>query len=610
MGAMNDNLTRVNSFFHFLRDIIKENPEINFSKDTIYEWVTKLDVSGDEYDKNIAEEGWFKEWQEKFSKYNRTSKNIINYFCRFGNKENDVMALNNPLKIYMPVDYKHLKISVDKIINFLNDNNIAYQAKIAKEIRIDNIIVRVSNINDAKAIIEFVNNDEYIKEGLRKPSPFCFNYKGIALTLDANMSYHNVLVKYIYSYINDKKINNTLDSIDCNDFYNYVSEIYTNEYEKFTDFSKIQLTDFNKNVSIERNILTDKEITKLIISANKEDFKENNFFDMFSEYNNLKNVSEEKDELCVLRCITAIIKIHGKKYGVDNALNGIKGYISSGKPVFITGDCSLREEIVSNNFGQKLNNFLTKYNTTIEEIFLRLANDEIKILEFVDKSDKEIETIKNNVDGKLKEIINGLTEIEINKLQDKNADMKQFDIINEAIVNAMKRIRIFIATSDPTSITRKKNLRQKLVNIRSDLLTILYNTEDNLYNYMCNLIKELPLLKQALLEEAIYTTYIKYQNLYEEGKIEYDGSAFICYSLDMLLTKTKYDGFTNYNNMRGHLEIVTPNDVLSMINLKINKNIDLEKYTDEERIDILNEYINSLLNDYVKNNDKDSISLK
>ncbi len=404
---MNENLTRVNSFFHFLRDILKENPDISFSQDTFYEWITKLDVSGDEYDKNIAEEGWFNEWQKTFLKNNRTNKNIINYFCRFGNREKDVIAINNPLKIYIPIDYKHLKISFEKIINFLNDNNIAYQSKVAKEIRIDNIVVRVSNINDAKAIVEYVNNDEYIKEGLRKPSPFCFNYKGIAFTLDANMSYHSVLVKYIYDYINEKKDNNNLDSIDCTDFYNYVSEIYTNEYEKFTDFSKIKLASFNKNVSYERNILTDKQITKLIISANKDNFGEKDFFEMFSEYNNIQSVTEQKDELCVLRCITAIIKIHGKKYGVDNALNGIKGYISSGNPTYITSDCSLREEVVSNNFIQKLNDFLTKYNTTIEELFLLLANDEIKVLEFVEKSDKEIDIIKNNIDGKLKEIING-----------------------------------------------------------------------------------------------------------------------------------------------------------------------------------------------------------
>ena len=607
---MNENLTRVNSFFHFLRDILKENPDISFSQDTFYEWITKLDVSGDEYDKNIAEEGWFNEWQKTFLKNNRTNKNIINYFCRFGNREKDVMAINNPLKIYIPIDYKHLKISFEKIINFLNDNNIAYQSKVAKEIRIDNIVVRVSNINDAKAIVEYVNNDEYIKEGLRKPSPFCFNYKGIAFTLDANMSYHSVLVKYIYDYINEKKDNNNLDSIDCTDFYNYVSEIYTNEYEKFTDFSKIKLASFNKNVSYERNILTDKQITKLIISANKDNFGEKDFFEMFSEYNNIQSVTEQKDELCVLRCITAIIKIHGKKYGVDNALNGIKGYISSGNPTYITSDCSLREEVVSNNFIQKLNDFLTKYNTTIEELFLLLANDEIKVLEFVEKSDKEIDIIKNNIDDKLKEIINGLAEIEINKLQEKNPDMKYFDMIEEAIVIAMKRIRIFMATSDPKSITRKKNLRQKIINIRSDLLTILYNTKDNLQNYMNNLIKDLPLLKQALLEEAIYTTYIKYQNLYEEGKIEYDGSEFVCYSLDMLLTKNNYDGFTNYNNMRGHLELITPEDALSMIESRTNKNIDLKNNTDEERINILNDYITSLLNDYTKDMDKDSITLK
>ena len=607
---MSENLTRINSFFHFLRDIIKENPEVKFNKDIIYDWVTKLEVSGDEYDINIAEEGWFKEWQTTFSKYDRTSKKIINYFCRFGNNENDVMALNNPLKIFIPVNYKHLKISFEKIMNFLNENNIAYQAKIAKEIRIDNIVVRVSNINDAKAIVEYVNCDEYIKEGLGKPSPFCFNYRGIAFALDANTSYHNTVVNYIYNYINNKRADNELDSIDCTDFYNYVKELYTNEYEKFTDFSKIQLPNFNNKVSYERSILTDKEITKLIISANDEKFGENEFFEMFKEYNNALKIFEEKNDLCVLRCITAIIKIHGKKYGVDNALNAIKGYMSSGNAMFITSTGSLREEVIANNLLEKLKKFLTKYNTSIDELFLLLANDEIKVLEFVDKTDSEINKLESNVNDKLMNILNDLALLEVDKINNDNSDIKHYEVLEEALLIAMKRFRIFMATSDPKSITRKKNLRQKSVSIRSDLLTILYNKNYNIQTYMTDIVKELPLLKEALLEEAIYKTYTKYQKYYDEGQIEYDGEDFICYSLDMLLTQENYDGFTNNNNTRNHLEIVTKEDALNIVNSRLNKKIDLEKTSEEERIVSVRNYVHLLVSEYSNQKESNSRTIK
>ena len=607
---MSENLTRINSFFHFLRDIIKENPEVKFNKDIIYDWVTKLEVSGDEYDINIAEEGWFKEWQTTFSKYDRTSKKIINYFCRFGNNENDVMALNNPLKIFIPVNYKHLKISFEKIMNFLNENNISYQAKIAKEIRIDNIVVRVSNINDAKAIVEYVNCDEYIKEGLGKPSPFCFNYRGIAFALDANTSYHNTVVNYIYNYINNKRADNELDSIDCTDFYNYVKELYTNEYEKFTDFSKIQLPNFNNKVSYERSILTDKEITKLIISANDEKFGENEFFEMFKEYNNALKIFEEKNDLCVLRCITAIIKIHGKKYGVDNALNAIKGYMSSGNAMFITSTGSLREEVIANNLLEKLKKFLTKYNTSIDELFLLLANDEIKVLEFVDKTDSEINKLESNVNDKLMNILNDLALLEVDKINNDNSDIKHYEVLEEALLIAMKRFRIFMATSDPKSITRKKNLRQKSVSIRSDLLTILYNKNYNIQTYMTDIVKELPLLKEALLEEAIYKTYTKYQKYYDEGQIEYDGEDFICYSLDMLLTQENYDGFTNNNNTRNHLEIVTKEDALNIVNSRLNKKIDLEKTSEEERIVSVRNYVHLLVSEYSNQKESNSRTIK
>ena len=123
---MNDNQKRINSFLHFLRDIIKENPNFEISRNNIYDWVTKLDVSPEEYDEDLISYGWFDEWKKMYPEQNRTSNNAGVYFCRFANKEKDFIDVSNPIKMYIPIDIKHVKLSFEKIMNFLNENNMQY----------------------------------------------------------------------------------------------------------------------------------------------------------------------------------------------------------------------------------------------------------------------------------------------------------------------------------------------------------------------------------------------------------------------------------------------------------------------------------------------------
>lgn len=596
---MNENQTRINSFFHFLRDILKENPEINFTKQNIYDWITKLDVSPEEYDEDLINYGWFDEWKKQFSNYNRTGNTSINYFCRFSNKEESFSNISNPFKIYIPIDVKHVKESFEKIINFLNDNNIAYNAKIAREIRIDNIVVRLTSENDVKLLIEFINNDEYIKEGLRKPSPFCFNYNGIALTLDGNMSYHNVLVDYIYNFINEKKKKNDLDSIDYQSFYNYVKELYTNEYENFSSFSNIKLSEYNQKSSCEKNLLINKQITNLFLLLNNGSFNESVFFNLFKEYNDPNTINNEYSDLYVLRILSAIIKLHGDKYGVEKAYKAIRKYIETDKVEYITNKAILRNEILNNDFLSKLQIFLEKYNTTIDELCLLLSNNEIQIPEFIKKNDEEIDKIKNDVDKKLKNIIDELCILEIENLKNNNINMNNSKIIQEALVITLRRLKVLFATFNIQSITRTKNLRQRCVSLRSNLLTVLYNTGKNIDTYMINLVCDSLLLKESILDEAIFSTYKKYQELYDNGNSEYDGLILAECALDLLLTENNYNGFTRDNNTRELLSNITKKETLKIMSKKLEiPNINTIIHQDKKKTDLIEEYINLIISDY------------
>ena len=607
---MNNNQKRINSFLHFLRDIMKNNPSFEISKNNIYDWVTKLDVSNKEYDEDLKKYGWFDEWQSLFPKQNRTINSPNTFFCKFANEELKFINVDNPIKLYIPIDFKHIKKSFEKIITFLNSKNIPYYAKISKEIRIDNIVLRITSEEDTKAIVDFINNDEYIKEGLRDPSPFCYNYKGIALALDAHMSYHSSVVNLIYEYIIDKKKNNDLDSIDYSDFETYSENFYKNRYENFSEFTKIILPDYGNKTAEERNYLIEKEITKLITSANKEGFNDEAFFKLFNEFNDTEKISNEKEDLCVLRFMNKIIAVHGGKYGIENALTGLKLYVQTGKITYITSRGMLREELETNNFLKKLRRFLAKYNTTIDELFVLLAKDNVKLLKLEPKNDEQIEKIKDNLDKKLVNIIDDLANIEIENIKNNgNSDnLNNTQIIQNALIASIRKLKFFFATFEPKTITRKKSLRQRCINIRADVLNIIYNSDIKLDDFLSYSLQDSLLLKESILDEAIYSTYKKYQKSYENGKIIYDGISFVKYALDILLTKNDYNGFTSSQNMRNNLYLVENNDLIKIISKRTNKpNIKTLLHSDTKRIDLIEEYINQVIKDFEK--EKNSITL-
>ena len=305
-----------------------------------------------------------------------------------------------------------------------------------------------------------------------------------------------------------------------------------------------------------------------------------------------------------------IIAVHGGKYGIENALTGLKLYVQTGKITYITSRGMLREELETNNFLKKLRRFLAKYNTTIDELFVLLAKDNVKLLKLEPKNDEQIEKIKDNLDKKLVNIIDDLANIEIENIKNNgNSDnLNNTQIIQNALIASIRKLKFFFATFEPKTITRKKSLRQRCINIRADVLNIIYNSDIKLDDFLSYSLQDSLLLKESILDEAIYSTYKKYQKSYENGKIIYDGISFVKYALDILLTKNDYNGFTSSQNMRNNLYLVENNDLIKIISKRTNKpNIKTLLHSDTKRIDLIEEYINQVIKDFEK--EKNSITL-
>ncbi len=196
----------------------RKSTKIPLSNNEVYSWLVKLDNSDDH--KEIDFNYWIDYFKEKEN---------INCFCDnkfFLEFRNGKWETNDyKIKLYIPLKYHDIKEGVIKIFDYLSSNNIIYRSKITKYMRTDNIIICLDNIRDVKSLIEYIDNS-IIHDMLHDLNPFIFNYHGIGLVMDNNLSYNDEVSKVIYNYILSRKLFKQSDKPNYREFYNFVYNCY------------------------------------------------------------------------------------------------------------------------------------------------------------------------------------------------------------------------------------------------------------------------------------------------------------------------------------------------------------------------------------------------
>ena len=191
---------KINKIDQILKDLylkVKiDNVDLEYKQ--VYEYLKQINVNEDEKAKNMDSVD-LEKLRNKLNNIDNFDTHEDGHFMFFKKKvinyEDWVGA--DCIKIYVPLDYNHIYKGTNKIIDFLNKNNIVHNSKVAKYMRFDNIVIRVNTIEDAKKIQNFVNNDPYIKEGMIEGNPFAFSDKGCSFAFDGGGSYNYCVAKLI-----------------------------------------------------------------------------------------------------------------------------------------------------------------------------------------------------------------------------------------------------------------------------------------------------------------------------------------------------------------------------------------------------------------------------
>ena len=468
------NKKKANEFLKYIANLVKENPNIHFNNAQdcrlIYHLLIKKDVKESDKKVNVSKEGMFEKWIKRYSTSFKTNV-FVNptweYFCQF--ISTNLQVSTNQIKIYVPTVHKYLEENANTIFDFLEKENIQHQSKIAKEIRFDNIVIRVNNEEDARKVIDFLSNNHDIQKGLIDANPFALSYNNIALACDGNLSYNSIVSNYIGLYIEYKNNSNTLGNVSLEEFINFIRNYYEDTFIKMNNLDDIKNHFYiGNNAEIEYCLpyqqVYFKHITELIIKSSQDDFSLKDFMDHFAKCNDKELIKREmtelankKNDLTMQKLLMESLDIMSKKYGTEKALNQINMYLSTGDLHFITRTDGLRDRIRDSTLRDYLIKELMNYNTNL-----------VEYINIISKG--------NNVDIKL---LNDYFVTAINKYG------KEVAVTN--FIN-------YIQNGRENNITRTDDLRDRIMksNIRDSLIKYFkennYRPED-LYDFFMNYIE-------------------------------------------------------------------------------------------------------------------------
>ena len=304
----------------------------------------------------------------------------------------------NPIKIYIPLRKEHLEENVNKIIMFMAKNNIIHRSKLAKKVRVDDLVLRVRDKNDANKVINYINS-AIPKEDLYECNPFCVNEGNVGLTMDRYMSYNEILSKYLCLYMSDIYYKNEIASYESFKTFmqvhlrTLISKKAKNYILRFKSLEDYRLSDeeFLANVNeiatlIVRNLeLADKEYMYQLHNELNRD----GYFDeevaYYSPYNrdNYINYNASINEKSTpitnnnedRNLLIEIIKVTSEKHGIEKTKELLNSYREEKYLRAITRTNNLREKVLSsltfydyitNLSTEELNEMIDKYSVQKE----------------------------------------------------------------------------------------------------------------------------------------------------------------------------------------------------------------------------------------------------
>lgn len=337
-------------FLKYIIDVYFKNHNFSVSPDIIYSELARFNVcDGKNY---IVDNDSLVSVQVALNNKFKNSK--VNTFMTKGGyfwvienrcekNDNDFYTdITNSIKLYISVDSDNIFKISESLFNFMINENIIMQCKVAKNMRNDALVCRIVGREAAIKVSEYVNKLNY--DSKYKPNPFLLDDNKVSAIMDGNLSYNSIISKLLYQYLSLMHSNNLLDKIDCNDFCNFIKKQISvlNSGEKDFLVGIYNLSDENKyNDFIMICDFVLKNLSDCLSLDDFFDYKETT--DNIIEDTDGNYLKHDEDKLLyVINSLT-------NYYSVEEIHNIIMRYIDSSDDKYFTRRNDIRY-VVNNSF--------------------------------------------------------------------------------------------------------------------------------------------------------------------------------------------------------------------------------------------------------------------
>lgn len=331
-------------FLEYIKKIYLQNPDFDVTFDTIYGELRAFNVQNGVQTRIDRDNliGIQARLSNNFAKKIKCFSN--GYFFAIENRGQYVDdktfydKMNNSIKLYVSCDIKNLYNVTKSLFDYIIKENIITQSKIAKEMRNDVLVVRVSTPEEAIKIKNYVNSLKY--KSTVKANPFILNAGNVSMTWDGGMfSYNGILCKLLKNYFDKKRKKRELINVSGEDFSKFIRrEIFMcsqnpsyllNEYQNGSD-----ITNFVKVANILADNL-DGVLTE----------------DKLFEYQNINSNSLANDGILVDdrkdKLLYVIYKL-SNYYDINYVHKILVHYVNTGEVKVFTRKDSIRNIIIVN----------------------------------------------------------------------------------------------------------------------------------------------------------------------------------------------------------------------------------------------------------------------
>ena len=214
--------------------------QVDFDKDFIYRELSFINIPNNEMN-YYSKSGYGKSVKPLFDNIadkcdQRESVVFPNGYWLLMISKNFFKMNDKYIKLYLPVKYSNIVNTVSDMINFLDDEQIPHNSKLASEIRNDNFIIRLNfddkdRVND---ILEFVEDSNYERTSFNKVSPFLPSIDNVGIMIEDGYSYNSELARIILDYLKTCAWNKS-QSVSKEDLKEYIEYLNSNNFvDKYT----------------------------------------------------------------------------------------------------------------------------------------------------------------------------------------------------------------------------------------------------------------------------------------------------------------------------------------------------------------------------------------